>query len=501
MKFNKYIFVLLAILAVSCKPNNTAITDTHAGEETKTRLTSYSPEFEVFAEADPFVVGKTGNVLSHFTFLSDFKALEDAEVKIRLIVGDKEITQTLEKPTRKGIFSFDLNPEVPGNGSVIFDVKTQSGSYEVVVPSVTVFSNEEEADAEAAKLEPSRTNTIAFTKEQSWKIDFSTDLPVIESFGQVIKTITQIQSAQNDELTVSARSSGVVLFSGSNLLEGQSITSGQSLFTISGAQMSENNFAIRYTEAQNNYLKAKANYERQIELAKDKIISEKELLSTKNEYDNSAATFEMLSKNFNPSGQNVTCPASGYVKHLFVKNGQFVEAGQPLISVTKNKTILLKAGIPQKYASILGNIESANIRIPGMEKTYTLEQLNGKVVSYGRSTDSDNYLIPVNLQIDYTSDFIPGGFAELYLKTVTNNKALTVPNTALIEEQGMYFVLVQVYPELFEKREVKVGPTDGLRSEITMGLDQYARIITKGAILVKLSQASGALDPHAGHVH
>lgn len=501
MNLRKYIFVLLTILVVSCKPNNTVVTDTHAGEETKIRLTSYSTEFEVYAEADPFVVGKAGNVLSHFTWLSDFKALENAAVTIRLIVGDKVITQTLEKPTRKGIFSFDLNPTVPGNGSVVFEVKVPSGSFEVVVPSVVVYSDEQEADKEAAKLEPSRTNTIVFTKEQSWKIDFSTNLPVIEPFGQIIKTTAQIQSALNDEIIVSARTNGVIVFSESKVLEGQSISSGQTLFTISGAGLSENNSALRYTEAQNNYFQAKANYERQTELAKDKIVSEKELLSTKNEYDNATAIFEMLNKNFNASGQNVTSPVAGYVKQLFVKNGQYVEAGQQVISVSKNKSILLKAGVPQKYTSILGNVKSANIRIPGIAKTYTLEQLNGKVVSYGRNTDSDNYLIQINLQIDNSDDFIPGGFAEIYLKTVTNNKALTVPNTSLLEEQGMYFVLVQVNPELFEKREVKVGPTDGLRTEITIGIDQNSRIISNGAILVKLAQASGTLDPHAGHVH
>ena len=62
-------------------------------------------------------------------------------------------------------------------------------------------------------------------------------------------------------------------------------------------------------------------------------------------------------------------------------------------------------------------------------------------------------------------------------------------------------MLVQINPELFEKREVKVGATDGLRTEILSGISATDRVVTKGAILVKLAQASGALDPHAGHVH
>jgi hypothetical protein len=60
---------------------------------------------------------------------------------------------------------------------------------------------------------------------------------------------------------------------------------------------------------------------------------------------------------------------------------------------------------------------------------------------------------------------------------------------------------VQTNPELFEKREVKIGSTDGLRTEIKKGISIADRIVTKGAVLVKLAQASGALDAHSGHNH
>ena len=172
-----------------------------------------------------------------------------------------------------------------------------------------------------------------------------------------------------------------------------------------------------------------------------------------------------------------------------------------MIMVSQNKTLLLRADVQQKYAPYLQAITTANIRTTGDNKTYSLEDLSGEILSFGRTTTNDNYLIPVTLQINNTGSFVPGTFVELYLKTVTNSQAITVPNSALLEEQGNFFVFVQVTPELFEKREVKVGPTDGFRSEIALGLSQTERVVTRGAILVKLAQASGELDPHAGHVH
>ena len=192
---------------------------------------------------------------------------------------------------------------------------------------------------------------------------------------------------------------------------------------------------------------------------------------------------------------------NGFVKQIHIKNGQFVVTGQAIVSISQNKTLILHAEVQQKYASLLAAISSANIRTLHDNQTYTLEQLNGKVLSFGRTANNDNYLIPVSIQIDNKGSFLPGGFVELYLKTLTNTQALTIPNIALLEEQGNFFVLVQITPELFEKREVSPGKTDGLKTEILKGLSQNERIVTRGAVLVKLSQASGTLDAHSGHVH
>ncbi|MDO8734347.1 MAG: efflux RND transporter periplasmic adaptor subunit, partial [Elusimicrobiota bacterium] len=361
--------------------------------------------------------------------------------------------------------------------------------------------NDEEAHQAYEKVIVSKTNTIVFTKEQTWKIDFATELPMIESFGQVIKTSAQVQSAQGDEVIVSAKSNGLIIFTSDNILEGKNINSGQILFTISGNEMADNNSAVRYSEAQNNYERTKADYERQMGLAKDKIVSEKDLQKAKNDFENAKAVYDNLSKNFSTTGQSVSSPMNGFVKQLFVKNGQYIEAGQPIVSISQNQTLLLKADVQQKYAPILGSIYSANIKTIQDSKTYSFEQLNGKILSYGRNANSDNYLIPVSLQIDNKGSFIPGGYVELYLKTITNTNALTVPNASLIEDQGNIFVFVQINPELFEKREIKIGSSDGLKTEIISGISKNERVVTRGAILIKLAQATGTLDAHSGHNH
>ncbi len=358
--------------------------------------------------------------------------------------------------------------------------------------------NEDEENEEISKKYP---GAIKFSKFQSEKIDFETAFPVAQSFGQVIKTTAQVLSSQNDEMIVAARTSGIVMFAGNTIVEGKTVNAGQQLFSVSSSGMADNNLGTKFVEVQNNYLKAESDYRRARELSKENVISEKDFLQVKSEYETSKASYDNLSRNFSPKGQSVSSPLAGFIKQLFVENGQFVEAGQPLVSVSKNKSLLLKAEVRTRYAALLPYVVSANIVSPDKSVVYSLDDLSGKILSFGRSVSDENSLLPVVFQIVNKAGFISGSFVDVYIKTKSEKPVMTIPNTALTEDQGIFFVFVELAPELYEKREVKTGVTDGVCTEVLSGLKDNEKIVTKGAISVKLAQTSGALDPHAGHVH
>lgn len=475
--------------------------DAHEHGEAAIQLIEYTDNFELFAEADPFVAGHESNILAHFSHLPGFNPVEEGKITSRLIAGGSESVQTLEHPTRTGIYSFNIKPKNAGPAELIFEINRDGTVYEIHIHDLTVYADEHDAAHAAEETETASLNTVVFTKEQSWKIGFATERVQTEPFGEVIKTSALVQSAPGDEIQISAKTNGIVQFTGNELVEGQRVKNGRSLFVISGSGLAEDNLEVRFTEARNNFEQAKADYDRAQELAKDKIVSQKALLEAKNQYENARAVYENLRDNFNNTGQTVTSPMTGFVKQLSVQNGEYVVAGQLLVTVSQNENLMLHAEVQQKYLPVLGAIHSANIRNMHSKETYTLDELNGKIVSWGRTANQNNYMLPVNLQIDNKGSFVPGGFVELYLQTVTNARAVTVPNSALLEEQGNFFVMVQLNPELFEKREVKTGVSDGLRTEITSGLQGDERVISEGAVLVKLAQSTGTLDAHSGHVH
>ncbi len=471
------------------------------GAEALFYYTAYTQQYELFAESDPLVVGGHAHILSHFTLLPAFTPLEEGAITLTLTVNGKSVGQTQQKPQEEGVWLFHIEPETAGEGTLEYIIKSSTGEHRILVAGVTVFTDAHEAEEAAEKSHDHRPNTTTFGKEQAWKAGLATGLPERKPFGQVIKSTAQVQPAQGEELLVTAMTDGIVSFPSGNILEGMSVSRGESLFTVAAGGLADNNFAVRYAEAKNNYEKAKADYERAVTLSEERIVSEKQLLEAETEYENARALYENLNRNFNAAGQRVASPLNGFVKQLYVTNGQYVEAGEPLVLVTHDKTLLLRAEVPLRYAAHLRTIAGATVRSPQNGTTYTLEELSGRVLSVGRAVTPGSYLIPVTLQISNQGDFIPGSFAEVWLRGLTDSRALTIPNSALIEEQGLFFVYVQINPTLFEKREVTTGTTDGISTEVLAGLDDDERVVTRGAMLVKLAQATGGLDPHAGHVH
>lgn len=481
----------MAGIVASCR--QTAAEATHDHEESL-QLTAYNNDFEVYAEVTPLVKGEASDVVAHFTHLNNFKPIEKGSVTATLTVAGETISQTLDAPTRQGIYKFNLTPKKAGKGTLTF-----SQSTGLLTLPVTVYTDAHEAQHVAADAKATSSNGVVFTKEMSWKVDFSTDSCRREPFGQVIRTMAQVLPAQGDERVVAAKASGIVTLTAGGLTEGKAVRAGQVLMTIESSGMADDNLRVRYQQAEADYRMAKAEYERKQSLVNDKIVSESDLQKARNDYERAEANYRNLHSNFSSGRQTATAIISGFIKQLHVVNGQYIEAGQPLVTITQNRCLLIRAEVQPRYYTALGNIASTTIKQG--QRAQTLEELGGRLLSYGKAVDIDTPLIPVTFEIQNKGDFLPGSFIEMFIRTKNDKPVVTVPTISLIEEMGSYFVYVQLTPEYFEKREVTIGQTDGIRTEIITGLNGTERVVARGATLVKITQSSGGLDAESGHQH
>lgn len=176
-----YSVLILVSVLIPCNilfaQNNKSVktAESHSHNE-KLPLTSYNDDFEVFAEATPFVAGQPSNILGHFTFLKDYKPLNKGIVTIKMIVGSKEVKQTLKNPTRKGIYQFTLTPPASGIGKITIDITTPQKTSHLILENITVYTTREDAQHAAASVLQEGSNGVVFIKEKSWKIDFATEL-------------------------------------------------------------------------------------------------------------------------------------------------------------------------------------------------------------------------------------------------------------------------------------------------------------------------------------
>ncbi|AWH84103.1 efflux RND transporter periplasmic adaptor subunit [Flavobacterium album] len=460
--------------------------------------TLYTDKTELFVQYNPLIVGEVSTMAAHLTRLGDvFKPLTDAKVTISLIVNGKGIKNTAPAPEKGGLYVIDLKPSAAGKGTLVIDIVSKDLTDKFTIDNVEVYANAEAAQKAAHHYEDA--GAIAFSKEQAWNIEFATTPAVKQDFHEVIRTNGQLVSAPGDEMVIAANADGIVRFSGSKAQAGMAVQQGTALFTISGDNLTQRNVDSSIREAKANYLKLKTDYERASELIKDKIISQREFQTTKLAYENALNDYNTVSKNYSGKGLNIVSPMSGFISSVSVTDGQFVQAGAPLATISKNKRLLLKANVSQRYFSKLPGFASANFTLPD-GKTYDTNDLNGKVASFGKSAAANSAFLPISFEIDNTGGLISGSTVQVFLKSDSVANALVIPFASIMEEQGIYYVYVQTGGESFAKREVQLGANDGKNVQVLKGVTEGERVVSKGAYQIKLSSASGAMPAHS-HEH
>lgn len=256
---------------------------------------------------------------------------------------------------------------------------------------------------------------------------------------------------------------------------------------------------VRYNEARINFEQSKGNFFRHNELYKERIVSEKQFLESKSEYITDSINFYSLKRSAGSDGMKVLAPRSGYIHELNVSEGQYVESGNLMATISTNRVILLKADLPQQYFNELGKITTTNFRPAYTTRVYTLEELSGKLIARGASVAENNHYMPVYFEVNNDGTILEGAFAEFYLKTKLEPDHIVLPVTSLIEEQGNYYVYVQVTGEEYQKRSIKLLANDGIKVSVASGLEVGERVVSEGAMLLKMASSSSM--PVHSHSH
>ncbi|MCM1075784.1 MAG: efflux RND transporter periplasmic adaptor subunit [Bacteroides sp.] len=324
---------------------------------------------------------------------------------------------------------------------------------------------------------------------------FGVEVDVVRKvpFSETVKVSGEILPAASDRAVVAAPTAGIVRLAG-GVEVGKTIGGNETVASISAGNVSGGD-ANRTAKATLDA--AKRELDRITPLLADGIV-------TKKDYNDALRAYEEAKSAYSPVAATgrASSPITGIISELLVNDGSYVEAGQPIATVARSQRLTLKALLPARYSDILPRIVSANIRPSHSESVFDLSDRGGKLLSSSSSAaDATPGYTPVYFTFDNRGDIVPGSPTEVFLVGAQRSDVLTVPLSAISEQQGEKFVYVKEDDHAYEKRPVKVGRNDGLRVEILDGISEGDSIVSSGTTFVRLAETSTVVPEGHSHSH
>jgi len=475
-------------------------------------VTLYTKKTELFMEYDPLVAGQKGSFLAHLTIVGKlFIPIRKGELAIDFVQNGRAVSTLLaSKPLREGIFK----PEgkVPGAGVYQLRLRLKSPKVEdtIIVKKAVIYSSVEKAKKANPEGEED-SQEISFLKEQQWKIPFATMLLKKRDIRKGLQLFGVGQALPSSHIRFRAPISGRISGLSLRAQEGQALKKGQRILYIepillTGVSLPQLQQDIRSAQAAlklsrrqlkrvQGMVRAKAAASWRLSQLQHQIQLDKARLRT-------ALARKRLFHRSRRQGAGrghavqVRAPIDGTVLKRFVSNGTFVSQGEPLFAMASLRKVRLVAQLPEFYAHRARAIQSAWLP-NGKKQGRTL----GKPLSIGAAIDPKTRTLPLFFEVVNSGKLRHGQHIQLTVH-LSKKRALAVPLTAIVDDQGTPTVFVLTGGESFVKRRVTTGVKDGSWLEILSGLKEGDIIVHVGAYEILLSKAlkqSGAMDH--GHAH
>lgn len=350
-------------------------------------------------------------------------------------------------------------------------------------------SAEEHAAAEAGHHD--EPGIIELHDHVTEHFDFALDTLAPGDFHAVVRASGMVVRASADNGIVAAPAAGTVTFA-PGMSVGRDIAKGSVVATINTTAVAggDANAAARARlEA------AEAELARIEALAADKLATRAELLAARAELASARAAYSP-----HASAGRAVAPIAGTLSSVLVAEGAYVNVGDPIATVSKGAGTLLRVDLPSRYFKEAKTIGDMVADFPSGVK-FKVSARGGRRLSGtpAGAPDAGGAYIPLYFSVS-DADAATGAPFTAHLIGAAEQGVLTVPESALSEQQGQFFIYRQEKPEHYEKVPVTVLATDGERARIS-GVPAGTVYVAKGVTAVRLAETSSAAPEGHSHNH
>ena len=303
------------------------------------------------------------------------------------------------------------------------------------------------------------------------------DLPV---------TLTAVGSLTAAEV-VTIRSEIADIVSAIHFQEGQPVAKGDLLFSLEDDELRQQLAARRaaLAEAEATTANARRILERRRVLLAEKVVPPETFEEARTAFKTAAAREERLRAEIRGilarlDDTAIHAPIDGTAGAQRVEVGDFVEIGQALVTIVGSAVLEIDFAVPGRYANQVAAGQQAAIRTAATgEKTF-----EGPVFFVSPAIREDTRDLLLKARIDNTGGKLrPGAFATVTLTLAVREKALILPEEALVPRRTGYSVFV-VEDERARRRDVTIGERRPGSVEIRQGLEAGETVVRAGHMAV-----------------
>jgi RND family efflux transporter MFP subunit len=190
----------------------------------------------------------------------------------------------------------------------------------------------------------------------------------------------------------------------------------------------------------------------------------------------------------------IRAPISGIVTKVNKNLGEQVAAGEAILEITNLDTVWVEAPIFERDLRLVtgsGKASFTTAAWPGQEFSGTLLDI-GDVIDEQKRTAHVIFSVP-----NAGRALRIGMQADVRIEAGESVATMMIPREAVVEDEGKKIVYVLLSGEEFQRREVKLGNEYGEKVAVLEGLKAGERVVTQGALQLKLHE----LNPGEGPAH
>ncbi len=497
--------VLLALIsaAYGCGVNRDKDA-AHGDHEEGWAVTAWGDRYEIFAEADPLIVGKESKSHTHVTILDGFAPLENGSVSAVLRgAGGREWVFRQDRALRPGIFSVVIRPESEGAFDLAFRIESAAGREDVRAGRVQVGSAAKpggvvEVPATSIVVDTTRAprsagDPIGFLKEQQWRIPFATRVAARGTLQHSVRGHARIRPAAGGEAILAAPLDGIVTPS-SRLYVGRDVRRGATVARLTPRPTSGRSYA----EIESESRLASDRLQRLEELLRSEAVSRAVVERARAE----AATLraELNAVGGHGRAVNVDAPFTGRIAEVMVVPGQAVQAGAALARLTQSQPVWVEVALRPEHATLLAT-GAAGLVIEGSAGAppVALPSRNVRLVSRSPEVDRATGAVLAIFEVSGPTQLRIGTAADAEVLLPAQRDGIIIPIEAVVDDAGVSVVFIHTEGETFHRREVEILARQGDRA-LVAGIEEGERVVTRGGAAIRRASqlSSGAVE---GHVH